>query len=182
VKLRTVLLVAAVALVAVAPVHAAGTHEYGVEVGASVPSGNFGDAANTGFNIGAQYQYMITQFGVGGELKYHSWGASDNLGLAADESASFSAWQYNVYGIAKMPSPTTSPFFKAGFGWYTPATKFESPLGNTDASDTVFGIVVGGGVDFNTPGNATFGLGLNYHRLQDSEADFISIAARATFR
>lgn len=180
-KLRTLLLIVFAALFVVAPAHATGSHSFGIEAGASVPSGDFGDAASTGFNVGANYQYMITQFGVGAEIKYHGWSASDDMtsSLPTGTDVSFSAWQYNAFGIMTMPMPNATPYVKFGGGWYTPSTKLESPMGDDDASDTTFGIVAGAGVDFNTTGPVKFGIGANYHRLKDSETDFFSITARA---
>jgi len=179
VKLRTVVLAAAVAMIAVAPAHATGTHEYGVEAGVSVPAGIFSDNANTGFNLGAQYQFIITQVGIGAEVKYHGWGGSDKSALPAGTEQNFTAWQYDVFGIVKMPSTGTQPYLKGGMGWYTPAGTIKSPSGDLESSKSVFGVVVGAGLDIPTPSHMTLGIGLNYHRMHDSYEDFMSITAHA---
>lgn len=185
-KLRLLVLLVCAALFAAVPAHAVvGSHSFGIEAGASVPSGDFGDEANTGFNVGANYQFMVNQFGVGGEVKYHSWGASDDMNTALETSfgsgseATFSAWQYDAFGIMTMPMPNATPYVKFGAGWYAPAQKLTTPAGDENFSDTTFGIVAGAGVDFNVTGPVKFGIGANYHRLKDSEADFFSISARA---
>lgn len=185
-KLRTFVLFVFAALFVAAPAHAiTGSHSFGIEAGASVPSGDFSNAANTGFNVGADYQFMVTQFGVGAELKYHSWSGSDNANTAAEalygagSEFKYSAWEYNAFGIMTMPMPTATPYVKFGGGWYTPNLKLTSPMGDQSTSDTVFGIVAGAGVDFNTGGPVKFGIGANYHRLKDSQDDFFSITARA---
>ena len=60
-RFRTLIALAALTLIAAAPAQAAvGQHEFGFEGGLSVPTGDFGDAAGNGFNIGAQYQYMVS--------------------------------------------------------------------------------------------------------------------------
>ena len=106
-----------------APAHAMG-HEMGLSGGLSMPTGDFHDAAGTGFNIGGEYQYMITNLGVGASIAYHSWGATDEtndaaaLAFGSGSEMSFKTWQYSAYGVWAIPTPTMTP---AIVGW-TPAS------------------------------------------------------------
>jgi len=183
-RFRTLIALAALTLIAAAPVQAQGRHELGLEGGMSMPTGGFGDAANTGYNIGGQYQYMIMNYGVGAELAYHSWSGSDATNAAVavtpgdGSKMDFSTWQYNAYGVWSMPTPTTTPYVKFGMGWYTPSAKLETPAVSSKTSDTNFGMSVGGGVDWNVPSGYQLGVGATYHRLKDSETDFFSVSAR----
>jgi len=184
-RVRNLLLGAAVVLCAAAPARAQTVidQNLGLEFGASMPTGDFSDAAGAGWNIGAQYEAMMANFGMGGEIKYHGWGASDDFlsGIGSGSDGSFAAWQYDVYGIAAMTMPKWRPYAKAGLGWYSPSMKITTPTGDTNASDTNFGIVVGAGADFDTPSTMKAGVGFSYHRLQDSTQDFWSMNARMTW-
>jgi hypothetical protein len=177
-RFRTLIALASMTLLAAAPAHAVGNHEMGLSGGFSMPTGDFGDAANTGFNFGGEYQYMITNLGMGATIAYHGWGASDDMALPADTDMSFKAWQYSAYGVWSIPTPTMTPYFKAGGGWYSPGAKLESPSGESTTTDTNFGVMFGGGVDWNMPTGQRVGIGANYHRLKDSSTDFFSVSAR----
>lgn len=159
--------------------------EFGLEGGTSLPSGDFGDAANAGFNLGGIYQANFANFGAGAEIKYHSWGASDDMKAALEQTngpgteIKFSNWQYGAFGVYKMPMPSAQPYVKFGIGAYSQSNKLTSPSGDTNTSDTSFGLSFGGGSDFTTPGSPVkFGVNAMYHRLKNSQEDFFTVSAK----
>jgi len=189
VKLGSMVIAASLALCLAAPAHAAGTHQTGIEGGTSVPSGDFGDgtkagSAKAGYNVGGLYQFTITNFGVGAELGYHGWSASDQTNAEAETTngsgseVHFSSWQYGVFGTYSMPMPSAQPYVKVGFGYYSPTRKLTSPSGDSNLSDTNPGMTIGVGADFKTPSTMKVGVGATYHRLKDSKTDFVTMTAR----
>src|SRR5215467_1268821 len=61
-----------------------GTWSIGPMAGMSLPTGNYGDAATTGWHGGVNCDYnMNNGWGFGLTGAYHSWGGSDALNSAA---------------------------------------------------------------------------------------------------
>ena len=123
-------------------------------------------------------------------MKYHSWGASGTLNDFAEATMGtgseykFSAMQYDVYGIVNLPLstlPMVTPYVKLGGGYYAPSTKLSTPSGDNSTSTSDFGIVGGFGFEVNTHSSMKLGLGANYHRVKNSETDFMSFSARILF-
>jgi opacity protein-like surface antigen len=187
-KRNTLLLFASTVLFATTSAHAGVlvSHQLGLEAGTSLPSGDFSDAAKSGYNIGAVYQAGFPMFGIGAEFKYHSWGATDDLNALAETTYGtgsefkHSAWQYGAFGTYSLPLPSpVKPYAKLGVAAFSPSLKIDSPSGSTSSSDTKLGVFGGIGVDFGAPGMPMkFGLSTMYNRLKDSGADFYSINAR----
>ncbi len=190
-------LIASATLLLSGSAFAAGEHQFGLDGGTSLPSGDFGDAASAGYNIGGFYQFMMGNlglgtsgnFGVGAEVKYHGWGASSDAGLPSGTEASMNAWQVGTYGIWALPMQRATPYAKIGAGWYGPSMKVTSPLGDAEASDGVLGMSFGGGADFPIQSSMTFGVGFAYHILRNKgsevtsggaplDTDFYSVNAR----
>ena len=74
--------VAAIALCA--SVASAQSNWVGVTGGAGLPTGDYSNAAGTGWGLGATGTHMLDkQWGIGGDLGYHSWGGSDQANAAA---------------------------------------------------------------------------------------------------
>jgi len=189
-RIRTLVVIASVAALSASPAFAVGSHQVGVDLGASVPSGDFSDAASTGMSVGGVYQYSMMMFAVGGEVKYHAWSASSatkeavELANGAGSELKFSAMEYDVYGKVNLPiasMPMLSPYVKAGGGWYAPTAKLTSPLGDTSTSNSDFGLMGGLGFDVNTHTPLKFGMGADYHRVKDSDTDFFSVSARVMY-
>jgi len=189
--LATFALVASFAALCAAPAGAGvGSHQVGLDLGASVPSGDFSDAASTGFNVGGVYQYNINRFGVGGEVKYHSWNASTDMKAAveavsgAGSEMKFTAMEYDVFGIVNLPistMPMVTPYVKGGMGWYAPEAKLTTPSGDSSTSNSDFGMMAGLGLEFDTHSPVKFGLGGDYHRVKNSDTDFMSFSARILY-
>src|SRR5262249_20764567 len=143
VRTRTIFVLASIIALSASPALAVGSHQLGLDVGASVPSHGFGDAASTGFTVGGTYQYSISRFGVGGDVKYNAWSALSAMKaevLAADGAGSevkYSAMQYDAFGIVTLPIatiPMLSPYAKVGMGWYAPESKLTTASGETKTS------------------------------------------------
>src|SRR5262249_18429453 len=72
---------------------------FGITGGAAVPTGDFSDAASTGFNFGGTGTLMLNQsWGVGADVAYHMWNGSDDLNagtqaLLGDPSAE---WKFSA--------------------------------------------------------------------------------------
>ena len=184
------LFTAVMTVLAVSPAYALGSHQIGVQAGLSVPTGDFSDAANAGYNVGAEYRYVLDRFGVGAEAKYNAWNGSKDVNAAAEalygsgSKYSFSAWQTDVFGIVSMPMagvPKVLPYLRAGLGVYGPGTKLEIPGTSTTESNSEFGMLFGAGFDFSMSSSMKLGVGATYHRVKDSEADFFSTEVRMLF-
>jgi opacity protein-like surface antigen len=165
----------------------AGSNWIGVSGGAGVPTGDYGDAAATGWNLGVTGTHMVNdQWGFGGDLAYHAWGASDDLNAFAEASFgpgsefSFSALQGCAHAVMAFPTQTNfKPYAKAGVGVYSVSTKLSSPAGDDSQSESKLGFNFGGGMSFPTSSNMKWGVNAAYHIVpQDtpaSDVNFFSV-------
>src|SRR5215510_1129489 len=120
----------------------AGSNWIGFSGGAGIPTGDYGDAAATGWHLGATGTHMMNdQWGIGGDLAYHAWGASDELKAATEATFgpgsefSWSAIQANVHGTMMFPTQSNvKPFAQAGVGLYNVTAKLTSPAGDDNTS------------------------------------------------
>ena len=79
------LAVGLVAMTACGASASGGTFCIGPTAGMSLPTGNYGDAASTGWHGGVTCDYnMNTGWGFGGTAAYHKWSGSDALNAAAE--------------------------------------------------------------------------------------------------
>ena len=152
----------------------AGSWSLGLNGGAAMPTGDFGDAASTGWNFGVNATNMVNEkWGFGADLGYHSWGATDELNEGAEflygpgSEFSFSAIQGTGFAVVRFPtSGSATPYMKFGAGVYNIGAKLESPSGDADDSNSELGFNFGGGMNFATQGNMSWGLGGAYHMIQ----------------
>jgi len=156
-----------------------GTFCIGPTAGMSLPTGNYGDAASTGWHGGVTCDYnMNNGWGFGADLAYHSWSGSDALNAAA-EAAFGTGSKIDWTAIQLTPqasyhfrtNSSVKPYAMAGVGLYDLKSKLTSPSGNTDASKSKVGFNFGGGMDFATHGSTTWGLDTAYHIISTS-SDF----------
>lgn len=177
-KLKALVL-GAMLLCAAGVSHAQST-SLGLIGGLGVPTGDFSDAANTGYYVGANGAYMFNQqFGIGVDLAYHGWAGSDDLNAATDallgttgSEWTWSAIQATPHLIVAVPSEgTVRPWFKAGAGLYNLKGKLETPLGDDDDSESKFGFNVGLGFDYRN--TDAFGIGVDaaYHMIPEDNGD-----------
>src|SRR5262249_20225934 len=84
--MRGKIAVLGVAMLTVLAVNArAGSTLVGRTVGLGVATGSYGDAAASGWHIGATGTHMVNpQWGFGGDVAYHAWGGSDQANAAAE--------------------------------------------------------------------------------------------------
>ncbi len=83
-KSMTVTLGAAL-LVLMAGTANAGSDWIGFSGGAGIPTGDYGNAANTGWQLGATGTHMLnSQWGIGADVAYHAWSGSNDLNAPAE--------------------------------------------------------------------------------------------------
>jgi opacity protein-like surface antigen len=169
-KSKAVILVAALMLLG-AGAASAGSSWLGFSGGTGFPTGDYGDAASTGWNVGATGTHMINDmWGIGGDLAYHSWGASDDLNTATEalfgpgSEINWSAFQATANATLNFQTQSSvMPYAKAGVGVYNVASKLSSPSGDDDASETKLGFNFGGGMNMTSSGNMRWGVNAAYH-------------------
>jgi opacity protein-like surface antigen len=185
-KLKSAILAVSLLAFGAGAAHA-GPWTLGLNAGAGMPNGDFGDAASTGWNAGVSATNMVSgNWGIGADLGYHSWGASDDLkaALAPGESFSFSAIQATGHAMYNFPTQgNAKPYVKFGVGMYNLGAKFESPSGNADDSNSDLGFNFGAGMNFATQGNMSWGLGGAYHVIKDdpSNANVVTFGLNLNF-
>jgi len=166
----------------------AATNTIGLTGGMGIPTGNYGDAAGNGWQIGATGTHMVnSQWGFGGDLAYHAWGGSDNANAAAEtvfgpgSEFKWSAIQATAHALMAFPTQSNvKPYATVGAGLYNIGLKLDSPAGNTSDSKSKFGFNVGGGVNFPTKSNMTWGFSGTYHMVSaksdlGSDVDFFQV-------
>lgn len=151
----------------------------GVTAGAGIPTGNYGDAAATGWNAGATGTVMLNdRWGIGGDLGYHSWGGSDALNAAtatafgAGSEFKWSAIQATGHTMLRIPTAgMVKPYAQVGLGLYDIKGKVSSPSGDTESSKSKVGFNFGGGIQIPTGSNRMWGVSATYHVIS-AEKDF----------
>jgi len=172
-KFRTAILGVAM-LAALAASANAGSNTVGVTGGLGIPTGNYGDAASKGWHLGATGTHMVNdQWGFGGDVAYHAWSATDDVNAAAEalfgtgSEFKWSAIQATAHAIMAIPTQSNvKPYAKVGMGLYNVDLKLNSPSGDASQSKSKLGFNVGGGVNFPTKSNMTWGLSGAYHMVQ----------------
>src|SRR5262245_9835152 len=158
-------------LMLVAATANAGTTWFGVTGGVGMPTGDYGDAASNGWNIGANVTQSINDmWGVGADLGFHSWGGNSDAEAAltqlsgANTDITYGPVQGTAHAIVNFPTQSPmKPYMKAGVGLYNVSYKVDSPGNNSDDSKSEFGYNLGAGMTFATHGNMQWGLGAAYH-------------------
>lgn len=174
------LAVGLVAMTACGASASSGTFCIGPTAGASLPMGNYGDAANTGWHGGVTCDYnMNTGWGFGGTVAYHKWGGSDALNAAAEAAfGTGSKISWNAIQITPQASyhfhtnSTMKPYAMAGVGLYDLKSKLTSSTsGDQSVSKSKVGFNFGGGMDFASHGSTTWGIDTAYHVIS-AQNDF----------
>lgn len=163
--------VSAALLVLVVGTANAGSNWVGFNGGAGIPTGDYGNAANTGWNLGVSGTHMIDdQWGFGADVGYLAWGASDDLNALAvttigpGSEFNWSAIQATAHGVMQFPTQgSVHPYAQVGMGLYSMDLKLKSPSGNQSTSKSELGYNVGGGVNFPTSSNMKWGISGAYH-------------------
>lgn len=169
-KFKAAVLGAALMASSVGAAHA-GSNWIGFSGGAGIPTGDYGDAAATGWHLGATGTHMVNdQLGIGGDLAYHAWGGSSQLNAAMEagfgpgSEFSWSAIQAGAHGVMLFPTQTNvKPYAQIGLGLYNLTGKLSSPAGDDNTSKSKLGFNLGGGMDFASSGNMRWGVNGAYH-------------------
>lgn len=149
----------------------AGSNYVGMTGGAGVPMGDYGDAAGTGWHLGATGTHQVNDtWGFGGDLCYHSWGGSEELNDALEATfgpgseMSFAALQATAHAVMNFQtSGSVHPYAKFGMGLYSIGAKLETPSGDDDTSESKFGFNIGAGMNFPSSSNMRWGVAGAYH-------------------
>jgi opacity protein-like surface antigen len=156
----------------------------GGALGASLPLGDFGDAADLGFHLGGLIEYKPATFPVTlrGEIGYHRNGLKEGYfdeipGLEVDGNASMINFLANALFPFGDAASTARPFGIGGIGLYR--MKFSGDVAGFDISETEtkFGLNVGGGFTFNLSGFETF-VEARFHSVftEESNTNMIPIS------
>ena len=185
-KLKSAILAVSLLAFGAGAAHA-GTWSLGLNGGAAMPTGDFGDVASTGWNVGVNATNQVNdKWGFGADLGYHSWGVSDDMEalLGPGESMSFSAIQGTGFAVMRFPtSGSATPYVKFGAGMYNVGAKLESPSGDADDSESNFGFNFGAGMNFATQGTMNWGLGGAYHIIntEDVSTNMFTLGLNVNF-
>lgn len=169
-----------------AGVSRAETNWVGINAGAALPMGDFGDFASTGFDAGATGTWMFAPtWGVGVDVAYYMWGAKDE---PAGVDASANAIQASGHFLYMFPSEgNVKPWLKAGAGIYNIGAKVEGagPTFDFDDSEANFGFNIGGGVNLKSSDTMSYGIGLAYHTVAEGDTfdktDFLTVNLNVMF-
>ena len=154
----------------------AGSNWVGFNGGAGIPTGDYSNAANTGWNLGVTGTHMIDdQWGFGADVGYLAWGASSDMNAAAESvfgpgsKFNWSAIQATAHGVMQFPtSGNVHPYAQVGAGLYNMDLKLDSSFGNASTSKSEFGFNVGGGVTMPASNNMKWGVSAAYHMVPTS--------------
>lgn len=191
-KLKSLLPMLALTLVAGSAHAAAGDVSLGLKAGLGLPIGDFKDVAATGFHLGATGDYaMNDRFSVGGDLVYHTFGGNDDLekSLSALSGQTvdfkFSIIQVTPHVRYSLPTEgTLAPYLQFGLGLYRSTGKSD-PGGSS--SSTPFGFHLGAGADFKKTESYTYGFHGEFHQISssgasgDKAANLITLGVHAGF-
>ena len=123
--------------------------QFGVSAGISLPTGDFGDFAASGYSVNGLVGFSVPTVPVGfrAEVGYNAWDGKDNV------DATFSTLSGTANILVKVPMTAARPYLIGGVGAYR--TKQEGTfrvggvlLNNVDVSETKFGFNIGGGLEF----------------------------------
>ena len=144
-------------------------------LGATLPIGDFGDAAEVGFHIGAlgEFARPTWPFAFRGEVTYHRHGVKD-----VDGNASVLSFVPNIVFPFGDPAATARPYLIGGVGIHRVSIDIDVPgFGDAEDSETKFGFNVGGGFNFNLAGFDTF-IEARFHSVltSGSSTNFIPLS------
>jgi opacity protein-like surface antigen len=170
-KSKFMVLCAALLMLGVGSANAASTW-IGFNGGAGIPTGDYGDAAATGFQFGGTATYMMnSQWGMGADVGYHMWNGSEDANAGAEllfgpgSEFKWSALQATAHVMLNIPtqSSNVSPYLRGGFGIYNIGLKLESPSGDADDSESKVGFNLGAGMNFLSSTSMKWGINGQYH-------------------
>lgn len=137
--------------------------DIGVLAGASMPTGDFGDGFDTGFNIGATLGFSPAMMPVGIRIDgvYHSLGSSG----AGEDLSLITATANAAFELPVAAMPGVAPYLIGGLGLYS------ADAGGASERQNEFGWNVGAGLRFALAGFSAFGE-VRYNSFSIDDADF----------
>jgi len=144
----------------------------GFRGGVAIPSGNFNEIANSGWDAGGTVGWMYNQHsGLGVDVIHHDWGGGPNPKAEAvgGPGAGFSpsALQITACYLRGFPTEGTAfPWFKLGVGSYASEMKVEGGQVDSHNRTQRFGANLGIGADFSIGPGWRMGMGATYHHFQ----------------
>jgi outer membrane protein W len=186
---KTTLLVAALALMLVAPQAQAAKGDWMIDfnAGAAIPMSDFKDAAKLGFMGGVGAGYMVSDaFCVGIDGSYIKNSQSDLLKAAlAPAVAKFSMIQGGAHAKYMFPMAAESkisPYVVAGVGIYNFKTKIEQGGASADTSVSKVGGRGGVGLMYKASENVGVGVEGTYNLVntEGSALKFVGVQAVVT--
>ena len=128
---------------------------FGVSGGLSLPMGDLGDVAKSGFNITGHVHFTpasLTSVRLRGDVAYDRW---DVDGFdASTRSIAFAA--NAVYDFPAQSTSIVRPYVLGGLGLFSLKTSATSGAFTNRSGDTNLGLQVGGGLTFQLSGFSTF--------------------------
>jgi hypothetical protein len=166
-KFRTLVLAATMAVFAAGAAQA-GSGVWGVQGGASFPTGDLSNGAKTGWNAGVTGTWFLTpMFGVGADVVWHGLGKK-----TLPDSSTLTITPMQLTGhVTWMPAMKGNmmPYVQFGVGAYSIKAKIEGasdPALNVDQTKTKVGYNAGVGVNWKMKDSKfTPGLDVKYHSI-----------------
>jgi opacity protein-like surface antigen len=178
---------------------------FGLQAGAAIPTGDYGDAYKTGFQGGVTGDWWVSPayaLGVDVNGNFHNakddlnryfTDVSDALGGTSDVTLKATVVQFTAHAKFKVPMSGNgaSPYVQAGLGGYNARSKLEGGVfdGHTD-SVTKFGFNVGAGIDVPMSPAMSIGVIGAFHDITDAftdssgekkSAQYVQVGAMLTF-
>ncbi len=136
----------------------------GISGGASIPTGDLSQFANTGYNVGGHVALGTPALPISfrGDVNY------DNFGAKGTGSSNAHIWSYTANAVYEVPTMTgIRPYVIGGIGGFTPGASYTSGSTTVTAtSGTKFGFDVGGGLTIPLSGFNAF-VEARYNRFND---------------
>ena len=136
--------------------------QMGLGIGLTMPTGNYGDVASSGFHVLGNVAFKLgpSPLKVRADLSYHRTGLEGGI----DGNSSLIGGMANL--VYTVPSPVIKPYFLAGVGYFS--EKF-SGLGQSESGSS-FAYGAGAGLNFGLAVASMF-----------VEVKYLSIASNDTF-
>jgi opacity protein-like surface antigen len=159
---------------------------FGVQGGITLPMGEYGDVAETGFNVGGYLQWRPANqvFGVRGELQYHRTDIKDEVldDFSPDATGNFSLLYFGVAPVLEVAPPESGIgwYILAGVGMYQVKTSVTETGIDVSTSESEIGFNAGAGLRFRF-GSATLYVETRYHGVRVDDDDATTSASDFNF-
>ncbi|QJR36677.1 outer membrane beta-barrel protein [Gemmatimonas groenlandica] len=130
---------------------------FGLSGGVSLPSGDLGDAADAGYVIAGHVYYKPTTIQAlrfRGDVSFDRWAIKNTLAGADASTRNVGIVANALYDFAGNGTSPVKPYLLAGLGLYN--NKTSSAASSDGGGSTDIGIQVGGGMEYQLSGFATF--------------------------